>query len=54
MAKIDIENASVEELQQIRNSVVRKLAERARNKEPIEALYDRHGSVHSKYSDPVM
>jgi hypothetical protein len=45
---IDVSNATDEELEQIKNAVIKRLVERAQNPSLRIADYDRHGSGHSR------
>ncbi|MFG3258430.1 hypothetical protein [Streptomyces sp. NPDC048172] len=51
-SRIDLSRLSESELDGIRNDVLRTLAERARGGGVESILYDRHGSGHSKNTDP--
>jgi hypothetical protein len=48
--KVDLTNATDEELFQIRTDVLRRIAERVRLPPGSDVAYDRHGSGHSKSS----
>jgi hypothetical protein len=49
---IDLTNASDEDLQNIKNQVLKRLAERAKAPQAVGADYDRHGSGHSRSTPP--
>ena len=50
--KIDLSTVTLEELDGIKNAVLKRLAGRA-TAPTTEAMYDRHGSGHSRATPPV-
>lgn len=50
---VDLSNTTDAELQNIKNEVMKRLAERARSGELAGDGYDRHGSGHSRATPPT-
>ncbi len=51
---VDLSNASTEDLNNIKNEVLARLAQRAGTGAALVEGYDRHGSGHSRATPPVV